>query len=182
MRVITGAAKGRRLEAPDGLDTRPTGERIKEAMFSIVQFEIEQAFVLDLFSGSGQLGIEALSRGARRVVLVDSSRASVSVIRENLAKTRLEENARVIQADCLAYLRTTPDIYDVVFLAPPYASDLHMKTLEALAPRIHPYSTVICETEKKSLLPESVGLLTEKKEHLYGKTKVTVYRSRRDDL
>jgi 16S rRNA (guanine(966)-N(2))-methyltransferase RsmD len=86
MRVITGAAKGRRLEAPAGLDTRPTAERIKEAMFSIVQFEIEQAFVLDLFSGSGQLGIEALSRGARRFVLVDSSRASVAVMRENLTK------------------------------------------------------------------------------------------------
>jgi 16S rRNA (guanine966-N2)-methyltransferase len=93
----------------------------------------------------------------------------------------LKRNARVIQADCLAYLRTTPDI-DVVFLDPPYASNLHLKTLEALAPHVHTYSTVICETEKKSPLPESVGLLTVKKEHLYGKTKVAVYRGRRDDL
>ena len=91
MRVITGSAKGRRLKTLPGLEVRPTIEGVKEAIFSIVQFEIEGAIVLDMFAGSGQLGIEALSRGAKKVYFVDNSAESVKVIRDNLKHTRLED-------------------------------------------------------------------------------------------
>jgi 16S rRNA (guanine(966)-N(2))-methyltransferase RsmD len=181
MRVITGTAKGRRLEAPAGLETRPTSERTKEAMFSIVQFEIEQASVLDLFAGSGQLGIEALSRGAQQAVFVDSSRDATAVIQSNLLKTRLDDKARVILGDCLSFLRTTADMFDLVFLDPPYGSNLLDPLLEALSGRMQPTGIVLCETEKKTNLPVTLAHLTERKDYFYGKTKVSVYRRGRKE-
>lgn len=104
MRVITGFAKGRKLRTLSGEDVRPTTDRVKEALFSIIQFEIEGRRVLDLFAGSGQLGIEALSRGAASAVFVDSSRDSIEVVRENLNTTQLAQSAQVMQMDSLAFL------------------------------------------------------------------------------
>jgi 16S rRNA G966 N2-methylase RsmD len=120
MRVITGTARGRRLIAPQGTDTRPTSDRVKEAIFSIIQFEIEQADVLDLFAGSGQLGIEALSRGARTAVFVDSAREAQEAIRANLAATGLAERARIVAGDAAAYLTGTQEKFDILLLDPPY--------------------------------------------------------------
>ena len=102
MRVITGSARGVQLKTPEGLVTRPTSDRVKEAMFSIIQFEIPGAMVLDLFGGTGQLGIEALSRGAKNAVFVDAGEPACRLIRENLKRTRLEGQGRVIRRDCLA--------------------------------------------------------------------------------
>ena len=181
MRVITGTAKGRRLEAPAGLETRPTSERTKEAMFSVIQFEIEQASVIDLFAGSGQLGIEALSRGALRAVFVDSSRDAAAVMQANLQKTRLDDRGRVVTGDCLSFLRTTADLYDLAFLDPPYGSNVLGPVLEALSKRMQPGGIVLCETEKKTILPDTLAHLTERKDYFYGKTKVSVYRSGRND-
>lgn len=103
MRVITGSARGRKLEAPQGLETRPTSDMVKEAMFSIIQFEVEEAMVLDLFAGSGQLGIEALSRGAKFAVFVDASREAQEVIRANLQSTGLAQKSRVAAMDALGF-------------------------------------------------------------------------------
>ena len=105
MRVITGKARGVQLKTPDGLTTRPTADRVKEALFSIIQFEIPGAKVLDLFGGTGQLGIEALSRGAKSAVFVDAGEPACKLIRENLRRTKLEADAKVIRSDYLEYLK-----------------------------------------------------------------------------
>ena len=121
MRVITGKARGTVLKTPEGLQTRPTADRVKEALFSIIQFDVPGAKVLDLFGGSGQLGIEALSRGAKQAVFVDESDAACKLIRENLRRTKLESDARIIRGDYMAFLNSCHDKFDLIFLDPPYA-------------------------------------------------------------
>ena len=116
MRVITGTARGRRLHEPEGMATRPTTDNVKESMFNLIQFDIEGRRVLDLFAGTGQLGIEALSRGARSAVFVDESRAAVQLVRANLALCRLQGD--VVQGESLGYLRTCGK-FDLIFLDPP---------------------------------------------------------------
>ena len=117
MRVITGSARGRRLITLEGEDIRPTTDKVKEAVFSSIQFEIEGRTVLDLFAGSGSLGIEALSRGARKAVFCDLSRQAVGVINKNLENTRLDPLATVINTDGISYLRTTREKFDILFMS-----------------------------------------------------------------
>ena len=133
MRVITGSARGVRLKTPEGMDTRPTTERVKEALFSAIQFEIEGRRVLDLFAGSGQLGIEALSRGASEAVFVDTSKASVQLIRENLKRTKLAERAQVVHSDYLTFLQRQRQKFGLIFLDPPYAAQDLEKSLAAIS-------------------------------------------------
>ena len=121
MRVITGKARGVVLKTPDGMQTRPTSDRVKEALFSILQFELPGMAVLDLFGGTGQLGIEALSRGAARAVFVDAGEAACKIIKENLRRTKLESQAKVVRSDYLTYLKTTNEHFDLILLDPPYA-------------------------------------------------------------
>lgn len=121
MRVISGTARGIQLKAPSGMLTRPTIDRVKEAMFSIIQFDLPGAIVLDLFGGTGQLGIEALSRGAAKAVFVDERREACQLIRENLRRTHLENQAAVLQSDYMAYLNRVKDTFDIVLLDPPFA-------------------------------------------------------------
>jgi 16S rRNA (guanine(966)-N(2))-methyltransferase RsmD len=142
MRVITGTARGRTLKTPEGDHTRPTAERVKEAVFSIIQFEIEGRRVLDLFAGSGQLGIEALSRGATSAVFIESDKAAAEVVRENLQKTRLEDKATVLQTDAIAFLASTASVFDIVFLDPPYAANLLQKALTAAAGKLRPAASL----------------------------------------
>ncbi|MBQ3215346.1 MAG: 16S rRNA (guanine(966)-N(2))-methyltransferase RsmD, partial [Oscillospiraceae bacterium] len=121
MRVITGKARGVTLKTPTGLQTRPTTDRVKEALFSIIQFDIPGAQVLDLFGGTGQLGIEALSRGAKSAVFVDERDDSCSLIKENLRRTQMSQDAKVVRSDYLAYLQRCRGKFDIIFLDPPYA-------------------------------------------------------------
>ncbi len=134
MRIITGRARGVRLTAPKGETTRPTSERTKEAVFSMLQFDLCGAHVLDLFAGSGQMGLEALSRGAADALLCDASKDAVAVIRSNAEKTRLSEQCRIHHTDALALLRSLngKSRFDMVFLDPPYAKGLLPKALELL--------------------------------------------------
>jgi len=176
MRVITGTARGCRLAAPEGLQTRPTSDMAKEAMFSIVQFEVEQAEVLDLCAGSGQLGIEALSRGARRAVFVDSSREAEAAILQNLRKTRLLEKARVVRAEASAFLASCADRFDLVFFDPPYGRGFLDQLLPAVALLVRREGIILCESERREALPDAAGAFTRKKEYFYGKAKVTTYR------
>ena len=121
MRVITGTAKGMRLVAPPGDDVRPTYDRVKEAVFSIIQFDLEGRRVLDLFAGSGQLGIEALSRGSQTATFVDATRDAIAAIKENLEKTRLSKSAVVLQTDAVGFIKNYRGAeFDVVLLDPPY--------------------------------------------------------------
>ena len=121
MRVITGKARGVQLKTPDGMLTRPTTDRVKEALFSIINFDIPMARVLDLFGGTGQLGIEALSRGAKSAVFVDQREDACRLIKENLRRTRLEADGKVVRADYMDYLRRSREKFDIIFLDPPYA-------------------------------------------------------------
>ena len=119
MRVITGTARGRKLIAPEGLDVRPTKDSVKEAIFSAIQFETEGSVVLDLFSGSGQLGIEAVSRGAKKAYLVDSSQNSIKFIKQNVAHVGFESQCEIVNMPNSAFLRTTGEKFDIALLDPP---------------------------------------------------------------
>lgn len=177
MRVITGSAKGKRLSAPEGKDTtRPTAERVKEGMFSAIQFLLEEAEVLDLFAGSGQLGTEALSRGAKKAVFVDNAKEAVACIRENLANCGLSGKSYVHQTDVQSYLAGARETFDIVFLDPPYAEEAIPALLPQVEPLVKPGGIVFCEVSKRSDLPESAGGLHVYKEYRYGRTKIVQYR------
>lgn len=178
MRVITGKARGVSLKTPEGLQTRPTTDRVKEALFSVIQFDIPMAVVLDLFGGTGQLGIEALSRGAKRAVFVDESEKACKLIRENLRRTRLEQEASVIRCDYLAYLRHCTEKYDIVFLDPPYAEVFLENALKMITEIDILQSGGIIVTERplgKDLPYEFEGY-TRSKDYKYGSTLITLYR------
>ena len=178
MRVITGTARGRRLKKLPGLETRPTTDKVKESMFNIIQFDIEGRTVLDLFSGTGQLGIEALSRGAERCTFVDLRKDAVAVIRENLAHCRMEERATVIQGDSLAFLSGCRERFDLVFLDPPYRTGLLEKALETIAKIdiVTGNGIIVCESPAESVLPEGTAPYEKGREYRYGKIKITLYR------
>lgn len=178
MRVITGSARGRRLKELPGLETRPTAAKVKEGVFSAIQFELEGARVLDLFGGTGQLGIEALSRGAAEADFVDQSREAAAVIRENLAFTGLAARGRVHQGDALGYLSSCRTKYGVIFLDPPYHTELLEKALEKIAgiDISAENGIIICESAAEKVLPELPAPYVREREYRYGKIKVTKYR------
>lgn len=178
MRVITGAARGRRLFSPVGRDVRPTTEVTKEAMFSILQFELQGARVLDLFAGSGQLGIEALSRGAKSCVFVDNARASQELVRKNLEHTGLAQGARVAGTDAKSFLAGCREEFDIALLDPPYSQGLIEEVLPLLAEKMSAAGVILCETDKREELPEMAGSLPLYRTYRYGKSKLTVYRRR----
>ena len=174
MRVITGTARGRRLSEPEGMATRPTTDNVKESMFNLIQFDIEGRRVLDLFAGTGQLGIEALSRGARSAVFVDESRAAVQLVRANLALCRLQGD--VVQGESLGYLRTCGK-FDLIFLDPPYAAGLLGPALEEIArfDICREHGIIVAESALETALPALAPPYTLYREYRYGKIKLTVY-------
>ena len=176
MRVITGSAKGRVLETPAGESTRPTSGVVKEAMLSAIQFEIENAFVLDLFAGSGQLGIEALSRGARFAVFVDKGKDALAAIGQNLANVKLDQNARVLSTDAAAFLKNTTDTFDIAFVDPPYKEDWAQRVLPALVKKMSPGGVIVFESGRKDKLPDMCGEFALAKEYCFGVRKVSIYR------
>ena len=176
MRVITGSARGRRLKELEGMETRPTTDRVKEGLFSIIQFDIEGRRVLDLFAGTGQLGIECLSRGAASAVFVDRRADAVKLIRENVALCKLEDRAKIRQGEALPYLRSG-EKFDIVFLDPPYASGLLAQALTDIAAfdicRAH--GIIIAESAADTVLPAMPSPYALYREYRYGKIKLTVY-------
>ena len=176
MRIITGSARGRKLKALEGTVTRPTAERVKEALFSIIQFELPGASVLDLFAGSGQLGIEALSRGAALAVFVDHARDAQTVILENLQVVGLAPSARVVCTDFRLFLQHTTDRFDIALVDPPYEDGLYTEALRLLEPVMKETGIILCESDKRIELPRrSVDFLL-KKQYTYGNTTLSVYR------
>lgn len=176
MRVITGSARGRRLKTLEGEAVRPTPERVKEAMFSIVQFQIEGRRVLDLFAGSGQLGIEALSRGARQAVFVDASKSSAAVVQKNLESTALSDSAVVKQMDYAAFLLRNGEPFDLAFLDPPYRTGLLQKALPMTAEEMNRGGAIICENPADEEMPEAAGSFMRTRSYRYGKIVLTLYR------
>lgn len=161
MRIISGRARGTKLNTLEGENTRPTLERAKEALFSMIQNDIANAYVLDLFSGSGQLALEALSRGAREADLVDSFTDAVKVIESNVKKTHFECQAHIIKRDFKAFLASSKKEYDLVFLDPPYAKGILLPALEMLVQNglISGNATVVCEISSSDA--ESEAEITE---------------------
>ena len=178
MRVITGKARGINLKTPEGLQTRPTADRVKEALFSSIQFDIPGTRVLDLFGGTGQLGIEALSRGAKSATFVDASNTACNLIRENLKRTRLQEESRVICSDYLAFLGRCSEKYDIIFLDPPYAEVFLENALNRITEIDILQSGGIIITERpleKELSMDFPGY-SRSKDYKYGKVLLTIYR------
>ena len=176
MRVITGTARGRRLKELQGMETRPTTDKVKESLFSIIQFDIEGRRVLDLFAGTGQLGIEALSRGAAEAVFVDRRPDAVRLVQENLALCGFTDRARVKSGDALAYLKSG-EKFDLIFLDPPYDTGLLDKALANVVQFdiLAEGGIIVCESRREKelpQLPQPYYLLTERS---YGKIKLTLY-------
>lgn len=178
MRVITGTAKGRKLGELAGMETRPTYDRVKEGIFNIIQFDIEGRRVLDLFAGTGQLGIECLSRGAERCVFVDQRRDAVRLVQENLKATGLEQGASVHLGDAISYLGSTRERFHLIFLDPPYDSGLLEAALKKLASIdiLAENGIIVCESRYERKLPELPAPYVRGRDYKYGKTKVTLYR------
>ena len=176
MRIITGLARGKRLVTPAGRDVRPTPERVKEAVFSALQFEIEGRRVLDLFAGSGQLGLEALSRGAQNATFVDSSEVSLSAVRKNVETADFSEKARVVRSDYAAFAAGCRDRFDLAFLDPPYDAGLLEPALRAVLPLMSDYGAIVCEHPKEVTTPQTVGSFCVDRQYRYGKVFITVYR------
>ena len=165
MRVITGTAKGIRLKTLEGLDVRPTTERVKEGMFSSIQFDI-----------SGSTGIEALSRGAKQAVFVDHSPQSIRIIKENLEKTGMQSRAQVYQKESEHFFALCPDaFFDFIFLDPPYRKDILQEILPDLIKKLKKNGKIICEHEKDLEMPEKISNLRLQKNYFYGKIVVSVY-------
>jgi len=175
MRVITGSARGRKLKTPENYDIRPTTDNVKESMFNILQFDIEGRTVLDMFAGSGQLGIECLSRGAKEAVFLDKDRRSVNLIKENIKSCDLS-GARVLQADSIAYLDTAGK-FDLIFMDPPYDAGLYVPALSKInaIDILNEGGIIICESRKEEMLPELTPPYYKNKEYKYGRIKLTIY-------
>ena len=177
MRVITGSARGRRLVTVPGNDiVRPTGEKVKEALFSSIQFDIEGRRVLDLFAGSGQLGIEALSRGAQSAVFVDCNDASLKVLNQNLESTDLMSAATVCKSDYATFALRCRQKFDIAFLDPPYKAGILEDAAAKVMPLMSDYGTVFCEHPAETSLPEKINGFYISKIYKYGKVAVTAYK------
>ncbi|MBR5767433.1 MAG: 16S rRNA (guanine(966)-N(2))-methyltransferase RsmD [Clostridia bacterium] len=177
MRITTGTARGVKLDAPEGIHTRPTSERAKQAIFNMLQFYIEGKTVLELFGGTGQLSLEALSRGAERAVICDNDRAACEVIKKNAARTRLGGRLTLLECEYRTALKKLAGRqFDVIFLDPPYGSDLLTTPLFRLnaAGLIRPGGFVVCESGSDAL-PSGEGLSVYRTGK-YGAAYITVLR------
>ena len=178
MRVITGSARGVVLKTPEGLTTRPTADRVKEALFSIIQFDVPNARILDLFGGTGQLGIEALSRGAKSAVFVDSGEPACKLIRENLKRTRLLDLSQVVRGDYLQFLSCCREKFDIIFLDPPYAEVFLENSLKKISEIdiLQSGGIIVCERPLGKDLAIEIPGFTRSKDYKYGNTLLALYR------
>ncbi len=175
MRVITGKARGMKLTTLEGEDVRPTTDMVKEAIFSIIQFDVPGSQVLDLFAGSGQLGIEALSREAAFCTFVDKSKDSIETVKSNLSHCKLTDYSRIENIDSLNFLKLTSQHFDIVFLDPPYRQGLIEKAMPLLERNLNEGAVVVCEHERELLLPNEFSSLKLRKHYRYGKIMLSVY-------
>lgn len=178
MRIISGKARGSKLFTTPGLETRPTTDRVKESLFNLLQYDFYNKSVLDLFAGSGALGLEAVSRGAISLTLVDQSKECIEIIKKNIEKTHAEAESNVVQGDCLSAIKRLPtESLDLVFMDPPYLKGHVEPILRALVSTnvLKPNAFVVIEHEKSDLweMPEGLELL---KSRTYGITSITIYR------
>ena len=184
MRIIAGSARGRTFDAPQGRDTRPTLDRVRENVFNILQMKVRDAKVLDLFSGSGAMAFEAISRGAAEAVLVDIDRAANAVQRQNAAKLRMEGQCRILQCDwqmAIRQLTATGERFQVIFLDPPYAMHDMVPVMEAMRPLLAEDAVILLEHEAKVFpaTPDGFELYDSRK---YGIAGVSFFRLYREEV
>ncbi len=181
MRIIAGKARGHRIECLHGRGIRPTLDKVREAIFSSLAFQIPDSRVLDLFAGTGALGLEAMSRGAAEVVFVDRHAAACDLVAENSKRCKLEENIRILRQDALAYVQSYPKDqppFDIIFADPPYHEGHYEKILTAIADSgmLHPEGVLVVEAPRDLDLPEKAGALTCQKRRAYGDTVIGYYK------
>ena len=181
MRVVAGTARGTVLKTPEGMLTRPTADRIKEAVFSILHFDVQDAVVLDLFGGTGQLGIEALSRGAKRAVFVDHQAKACELIKENLRRTKFTQQGSVVRGDYLDYLKRTKEKFDIILLDPPYAEIFLENALNCIAEIdiLRDNGIIVTERPLEKALDIQLPGFSRSRDYKYGKTLITLYRRER---
>ena len=174
MRVISGLMRGKRLKEPANYDIHPTTDKVKESIFNIIQFDIEGRRVLDLFAGTGQLGIECLSRGAAEVTFVDQSREAIAIVKENINSCGFK--ARVVQDDSISFLNRGGK-YDIILLDPPYATNLLDKALQIInsVDILTEGGIIMCESAREKSMPDMNTPYFKRKEYNYGKVKLTTY-------
>lgn len=176
MRVITGSARGRKLQTLEGRDVRPTTDKVKESVFSIIQFQIQGRVFLDLFAGSGQMGIEALSRGAKKAYLVDQSIKAMRVIEQNVKTTGFEETAVISRQDARSFLVSARENFDIAYLDPPFGKDLINEVLPLLSTKMNKGGVILCECGENEELPQAAGDFMLDRTYRYGKIRVSLYR------
>lgn len=177
MRIITGTARGARLRTPEGLHTRPTADKVKQAMFNILQYDIEGRQVLDLFGGSGQLGLETVSRGAASAVIVEGDRTAQGVIAENIRSCRLEEHVRLVCGDAFSFLdRQKPGSFDLILLDPPYGGELLNRALKEICgiDILRQGGIILCETAAEDVVNALPPPYQVEKTYRYGRVCLTV--------
>jgi 16S rRNA (guanine(966)-N(2))-methyltransferase RsmD len=187
VRVISGKAGGLRLKTLDGLKTRPTADRIKESLFNIINLLVNKADVLDLFAGSGALGIESLSRGAKFTTFIDNNKESIAVIKSNLLHTGLEQQSEVYQTDFetgLKKLKEANRKYNIIFLDPPYGKGLEFKAIEEITKHklLKTDGVIILENEQKDDLPQEIAAMVKTDTRNYGRTSISFYKLKGEKL
>jgi 16S rRNA (guanine(966)-N(2))-methyltransferase RsmD len=176
MRIVGGSLSGRVLRAPAGAATRPTSEKVREAVFNILGRAIDGAAVLDLFAGSGALGIEAVSRGAVHVTFVDSGKQAIKALTANLAELGIADRATVVHADVVRTVGRGGGPWGLVFVDPPYASDLAVRAVAALPTEsLAADATIVIEHDRRHAPPDAVGSLLRTDQRRYGDTSVSFY-------
>ena len=181
MRVITGTARGRKLQEPKDMSVRPTTDMVKESMFSIIQFDVPGRRVLDLFAGTGQLGIEAVSRGAASCVFVDQDNASLSLVRANVAACGFGQQSQILRTDAQSYLKHCGQ-FDIVFLDPPYRAGLYKPVLAQIFQFdiLSVGGIIVVESLRGEEMPETPAPYVKGKTYNYGKISVTIYTRQAD--
>jgi 16S rRNA (guanine(966)-N(2))-methyltransferase RsmD len=180
MRIVAGSARGRTLKTPKGdAVTRPTADRVRETIFNVLGQTCEGLRVLDLFAGTGALGLEAVSRGAARAVLVDQGREAIALCRENVAALKFDDRVEVVAlpvAKALAALAGRSERFELVFSDPPYALRAGVEVLTAVTPLVVPHGVAVIEHERAEVLPERLGAWQREDERSFGATVVSIFR------
>ncbi|HEX3015129.1 MAG TPA: 16S rRNA (guanine(966)-N(2))-methyltransferase RsmD [Desulfobacteria bacterium] len=179
MRIITGSARGRKLKTLPGLNTRPTADKIKGAIFNVLGAKILGSKILDLFAGSGALALEALSRGADSAVLVENSPQACRVIAENIVLTAFNDKTRLLKRNAFSALRDlVGERFDIIFVDPPYRRGLALASLEILADKnyLTPDAVIIAETSREEEIPVEIGIINLHKRVVYGDTTIWYYQ------
>lgn len=180
MRIIAGTLKGRRLKSPIGINTRPTTDRIKESLFNILNPYLAGSYVMDLFAGTGNLGIEALSRGAEKAVFVDNHRSSIRIIKENLELTGFNDKSTILYQEALKAIQDfslQKEKFDIIFMDPPYLKGHILPCMDTIVQEkiLALHGLIVVEHDSKEILPEEFKTLNKYKYKRYGNTTISIY-------